>query len=141
MTEILVVEDNPADVRMVRLALEEAGDWQFRIEVADDGEKAIQYIQRTGVYNAANPPDLVILDLNLPKYPGVEVLKVIRETEATRDVSVAVLSSSPEDAIRGQFKNLDLKADCYFTKPADFDEYLALGRNILDCYRRRTSDS
>ena len=138
--EVLVVEDNPGDVRLVRYALAEADSWPVKLTVAEDGEKAINYLHQKGSFKLAERPDLVILDLNLPKCSGTEVLKVIRETEALKDIRVVILSSSPEDVIRNTVLNADVEPDCYFTKPPDFDEFLALGRKIRGCFEKRGCD-
>ncbi len=132
--EVLVVEDNPGDARIVRYALAEADAWPVKMTVAEDGEKAIHYLQGKGAYASALPPDLVILDLNLPKYSGTEVLKVIRESEALRRTRVFILSSSPEDVIRNTVHTAHVEADGYFTKPPDLDEFIGLGKKIRSCF-------
>jgi CheY-like chemotaxis protein len=132
--QVLVVEDNPGDARIVRYALAEADSWPVKLTVAEDGEKAIQYLLRKGAYASAPRPDLVILDLNLPKYPGTEVLKVIRENSALRHTQVFILSSSPEDVIRNTVHSARVEADGYFTKPPDLDEFIGLGKKIRHCF-------
>lgn len=127
-TRILIVEDNPADVRMIRYALEEEKDWSTETIVANDGEKAIDFLLRKGAFKTAPIPDLVILDLNLPKRDGTEVLHAIRTHEQTMKLPVIVLSSSPEDVILNTIRAAHLEATSYLTKPTDVDEFLALGR-------------
>jgi len=108
--------------------------WPVKLTVAEDGEKAIHYLLGKGVYACAPRPDLVILDLNLPKYSGTEVLKVIRESSALRHTRVFILSSSPEDVIRNTVHNARVEADGYFTKPPDLDEFIGLGKKIRRCF-------
>ena len=115
---MLIIEDNPVDVYMVQCALKEELHWRTETIVADDGEKAIEFI----------------LDLNLPKRDGVEVLQVIRTTNGLRSLPVVVLSSSPMDVIKSKFKKLNVNVNCYVTKPPDLDEFLALGKRFHSCY-------
>ena len=134
-TRILIVEDNPADVRMIRYALAEETDWYTKVEVATDGEKAIDFLLQRGPFEAVGIPDLVILDLNLPKRDGTEVLQLIRTTERICRLPVVVLSSSPEDVIQNTIRAAHLEANCYLTKPADAEEFLALGKEFRKCIR------
>ena len=120
---ILVVEDNPADVNLLKRALAEHGI-HFQIVVMSDGERAMKFVDRVHVEQIA-APKLIILDLNLPKRNGREVLEYIRAQGAWSDVPVTVLSSSAaaqdrEDAAR-------LGASQYIRKPLDFDEFIAIG--------------
>lgn len=137
---VLIVEDNPGDVRMLRYAFED-GMWPVETEVAEDGEKAIHYLERKGGFAQAKAPDLVILDLNLPKYNGAAVLQVIRASATLRSVPVIILSSSPHDVILGEILAAGVEADWYFTKPPGFEEFLALAKNIRNCYEESRSRS
>jgi DNA-binding response OmpR family regulator len=132
--QLLVVEDNPVDVRLLRYALDAEKTWKVQLSIAEDGEKAIS------VLLAGPRPELVILDLNLPKRSGTEVLNVIRHTNELKGLPVAILSSSPMDVIRGRVTDAHLEADWYFTKPMSIDEFVALGRQLHMCYEesRRT---
>lgn len=123
--KILLVEDNRADVRLVRMALHEA-NLACEIEVAGDGDEAFAYLQQEGKYAGRPKPDLVLLDLNLPRRDGRQVLRMIRETAALSDLAVVILSSSPKDVLKGE----PLRVDAFFTKPPTLDEYLALGAEI-----------
>lgn len=126
--KLLVIEDNPVDVRLLRYALDAEKTWNVQLSVADDGEKAIS------VLLAGPRPEFVILDLNLPKRSGTEVLNVIRHTDDLRSLPVAILSSSPMDVIRGKVTDAHLEADWYFTKPMSIDEFVALGKRLRVCY-------
>jgi len=131
---VLVVEDNPVDVRMIRLALREEKNWPTDIVVAHDGENAVQYLLRQGPYADVNKPDMLILDLNLPKRHGTEVLQIIRTNQELSDLPVVVLSSSPEDVIRDIVTRSRYTADLCLTKPINVNDYLALGSAFRKCY-------
>jgi CheY-like chemotaxis protein len=135
-TRVLIIEDNPVDVYMVQCALKEELHWRTETIVADDGEKAIELLLEHSSRPVRDWPDLVILDLNLPKRDGVEVLQIIRTTNGLRSLPVVVLSSSPMDVIKSKFKNLNVNANCYVTKPPDLDEFLALGKRFHSCYTK-----
>jgi CheY-like chemotaxis protein len=135
-TRVLIIEDNPIDAYMVQCALQEELDWTTETTVADDGEKAIELLLQHSSRPIRDGPDLVILDLNLPKRDGVEVLEVIRTTNGLRRLPVVVLSSSPTDVMKSRFNKVNLEANCYVTKPPDLDEFLALGKRIHSCYKK-----
>jgi two-component system, chemotaxis family, response regulator Rcp1 len=132
-TRLLIVEDNPVDVRLLRYALNHE-TWDVETTVADDGEKAITLLLDSSE-SASRKPDFIILDLNLPKRDGAEVLHVIRNDAALHDLPVAILSSSPMDVIRGRMARANVRADCYFTKPLDVDDFVALGHRLHMCYQ------
>ena len=131
-TRVLLVEDNPVDVRLIRFALREEKLWETETMVANDGERAIDFLLQNGNSNV----DLVILDLNLPKRDGTEVLQVIRSTHELSKLPVIVLSSSPEDVIKAKVRNANVEANCYFTKPVGAKEFLDLGQRLWTCYKR-----
>jgi len=116
---LLHVEDNIGDVRLVAEALKEAG-WVHQIVVACDGVAALDYLHRRGRYIDASRPDLILLDLNLPKKSGLEVLAEIKSDTRLVHIPVVVFttSSSPLDISRAY----GLHASCYVTKPADLDD-------------------
>lgn len=123
---LLMVEDNPADVLLAREAFAEAKA-DFVLTVAEDGEQALEYLFGTTL--PLHPlPDLVLLDLNLPRQSGNEVLTVIKTTESTRSIPVIIYTSSrlPSD-IRRVY---DLHANCMISKPRTLDEVRAVGRSI-----------
>lgn len=127
-TRVLVIEDNPVDVRLLRYALAHNEAWPTALTVAEDGEKALQMLREGPL------PDFVILDLNLPKVSGAEILQWIRAADFARGLPVAVVSSSPLDEIANRVNGARVKADCYFTKPMDVDSFLELGRRLAQCY-------
>lgn len=110
---------------MIKLALKRGGFSGDPI-VVEDGEPALALLRQISPYECEPLPDLVILDLNLKRVDGPEVLSYIRKTDGLRHLSVVVLSSSPEDVMRSKAAS----ADGYFEKPADVDEYFAVGKNI-----------
>lgn len=133
-TAILVVDDNPVDVRMIRTALAQDKTWPTTVTVADDGEKAVHYLLQQDPYDGVAKPDLLILDLNLPKQSGAEILRLIRTNANLSDLPVVILSSSPEDVIRDVVSKSTFTADLYLTKPANVKDYLALGSAFRKCY-------
>lgn len=120
---ILIVEDNRGDALLVEVALKEAG-LRFNLTHLADGEKAVEYLHQSG--QGSPPPDLVFLDLNLPKRNGWEVLQELRSIPAEPPVPVVILSSSssPEDQNRAQ----SLGVTKYICKPSTLDEFLAIGQ-------------
>lgn len=123
---VLIVEDNPGDVFLIEEALREH-DVDCELEVVDDGGKAREYFTRIE-RGAGRVPDLILLDLNLPKIPGLDVLRRIRHIPVCRNVPLIVVSSS--QAPRDRQEARALGADNYIRKPSLLDEYLALGRVI-----------
>ena len=125
--KILVVEDNPMDVRMIRYALQQQKTWATEIAVAEDGEQAIYYLNRQHSFAGATRPDLIVLDLNLPQRDGTEVLRVIRTTDNLRNLPVFVFSSLPEVVIEARVRAANLSADQYMKKPSEAKDFIALG--------------
>lgn len=136
-THILVAEDNPGDVRLIRLALSETSNWPVTISVARDGEQAVDMLEA----GELDCPDLVILDFNLPKRSGTYVLKRMRKSERLKSIPVIVLSSSPEYFLREKLHEAEMDATFYFTKPFDFDEFVRLGEQFRHCYDSRRAAS
>lgn len=122
---ILLVEDNPADVNMMQETLEES-DVALTLHVVNDGEKAMAFLNREGEFAAAPRPDLVLLDIGLPKKNGLEVLSEIKGDPALRRIPVIILTTSKaeEDIL----KSYDLHANSYITKPVHLDGFLQLVR-------------
>jgi two-component system, chemotaxis family, response regulator Rcp1 len=135
ITRVLIIEDNPMDAQMVEYALQEEQNWTTETMVADDGEKAIELLLEHG-RPMQQRPGLIILDLNLPKRDGTEVLQVIRTTDELRSLPVVVLSSSPMDVMKNKLHKANVEANCYLTKPTDLDEFLALGKQFRCCYEK-----
>lgn len=127
MIEILLVEDNPGDVRLTQEALKEA-KVSNRMNVVVDGEEALQYVRRQGRFNDAVRPDLILLDLNLPKKDGREVLTEIKSDPQLRSIPIVVLTTS--NAELDIMRAYDLHANCYITKPVDLDQFLHVVREI-----------
>ena len=125
--EILLVEDNPGDAR---LALEGLKECKIRnnLHVADDGVKAMAFLRRQGEYAKAARPDLILLDLNLPKKDGREVLREIKEDASLRLIPVVILTTSKaeEDIL----KSYSLHANCYVAKPLAFQQFIDVVRSI-----------
>ncbi len=122
---ILVVEDNPADVSLLREALAEA-HVRFELETLADGALAVEYVRVRG--GAAPVPDVIVLDLNLPRRSGLEVLREIRRCAGLASVPVAVLTSS--NALHDRRGAEALGADLFLRKPASFDEFARVGSAI-----------
>lgn len=121
--EILLVEDNPGDVRLVQEGLTEVVT-SYRLHVTMDGQEAVDFLQKSGGYSGVPSPDLVLLDLNLPKRSGHEVLAEIKRDPRTRRTPVIVLTSSKAE---GDVECVyDLNANCYVQKPSDLDGMLAM---------------
>ena len=125
--EILLVEDNPGDVRLTREALRE-GKVRNNLNVVGDGVEALAYLRRQGKYAGAVRPDLVLLDLNLPKKDGREVLAEVKEDPELRHIPVVVLTSSQaeQDIVRAY----DLHANCYVSKPVDLDQFITVVKSV-----------
>ncbi len=125
--EILLVEDNPGDARLVTEAFNEDRR-SDRITVVGDGMAAMEYLKKEGQYGEAPRPDIIFLDLNLPKMDGREVLQKIKSDKELRLIPVLILTtSSDEDDILHTYH---LHANCYLTKPIDFDRFVELVREI-----------
>lgn len=128
--EILLIEDNPDDVELTRLAFEEA-QVANRMVVARDGAEALDYLFARGAYAERNPaelPSIVLLDLNLPKLDGREVLQAIRAEPATRDLPVVVLTTSAEPFdVEASYA---LGVNSYIQKPVDFEQFVAAVRQV-----------
>ncbi len=124
---ILLVEDNPGDVRLTLEALREA-KVRNDVQVAADGVEAMEFLRRQGGHAEAPRPDLILLDLNLPRKDGREVLEEIKADEDLRRIPVIILTTSraEEDILR----SYDLHANCYITKPVNLDEFMDVVRGI-----------
>ena len=125
--EILLIEDNPGDVRLTQEALRD-GKIINRLSVVSDGVEALDFLRHKGGFAGAIRPDLILLDLNLPRKDGREVLAEIKEDPDLRRIPVVVITSSKseEDVLR----SYNLHANCYVTKPVDFQQFVAVVRSI-----------
>ena len=125
--EILLVEDNPGDYRLTQEALKE-GKVYNNLHWTQDGIEAIEFLKRRGKHAEAPRPDIVLLDLNLPKKDGREVLAEIKADPELRAIPVVILTTSKaeEDVLR----SYDLHANCYVTKPVDLDKFIVVVQSI-----------
>jgi chemotaxis family two-component system response regulator Rcp1 len=125
--EILLVEDNPSDVRLIQEAFKEV-KLRNRLSVVWDGEEGLSFLRQEGTYQDAPRPDLILLDLNLPKMDGRELLEQIKGCQELHRIPVVILTSSKaeEDIIR----SYDLHANCYITKPVDLDQFIRIVQSI-----------
>jgi len=127
--EILLVEDNPADVRLTFEAFKDSRIANH-ISVVSDGEEAMKFLRKEGEYANAEQPDLVLLDLNLPKKDGREVLSEIKSDKDLRAIPVIVLTTSAAD--KDVWKAYDAGVNSYITKPVNLDKFIGIVRSIED---------
>jgi CheY-like chemotaxis protein len=125
--EVLLVEDDPGDVLMTQEAFEEH-KVRNKLNVVSDGEEALSYLRREGPHADAPRPDLILLDLNLPRVDGRQVLQAIKEDPDLRRIPVVVLTTSQAD--EDILRSYSLHANAYVTKPVDFDSFIAVVRQI-----------
>jgi chemotaxis family two-component system response regulator Rcp1 len=125
--EVLLVEDSPGDVRLTQEALKDT-KVQIRLHVARDGTEAMAFLKREGKNAGAPRPDLILLDLNLPKKDGREVLQEIKESPAFKSIPVVILTTSLADA--DVVRSYMLHANCYITKPVDLKGFLTVVKAI-----------
>jgi len=119
--EILLVEDNPADVRLTTEALKES-PINTNLRTVEDGVEALAFLRKEGKYMDATTPDLILLDLNMPKKNGRDVLKEIKHDKSLKQIPVVVLTiSSAEEDIAKSYENL---VNCYVIKPLDLDQFV-----------------
>lgn len=126
---ILLVEDNPGDVRLTREALDEA-KVRNKISVVQDGVEALAFLYQEGEYANAPHPDLILLDLNLPRKDGREVLAEIKADEGLRRIPVVILTSS--EAEKDIVKAYDLHANAYISKPVELEQFIHVVKSIED---------
>jgi two-component system, chemotaxis family, response regulator Rcp1 len=125
--EILLVEDSPGDVRLTREAFKDA-KVHTNLHVALDGAEAMDFLNREGEHANAPRPDLILLDLNLPKKDGREVLEEIKQSPTLKSIPVVVLTTSASDA--DILRSYKLHANCYITKPVGLDGFLEVVKSI-----------
>lgn len=129
MVEILMVEDNPADIRLTKEAFKDAKVLN-NMHIASDGEEAIAFLRKAGAYAGAPRPDLILLDLNLPKKDGREVLAEIKEDADLRRIPVVVLTTSDDE--KDIFKAYDLHVNAYVKKPVDLNQFMKVVEAVED---------
>ena len=127
LTQILLVEDNAADIRLTREALREAKVLN-ELHVARDGVEALDFLHARGDFEGSVRPDLVILDLNLPRKDGKEVLADMKSDPSLRSIPVAVLTTSAAEI--DVLQSYDLGANCYLTKPVDLDQFMKVVQSV-----------
>ncbi len=125
--EILLVEDNPGDVRLTQEALKE-GKVLNKLHTVEDGIEALAFLNQEGSYADAPRPELILLDLNLPKKDGRDVLAEIKGNGDLKRIPVVVLTTSRSE--QDILKSYDLNANCYITKPVDLDQFISVVRSI-----------
>jgi len=125
--EILLVEDNPGDARLTQEALRE-GKIRNNLHHAKDGVEALAFLKREGIHAGAPTPDLILLDLNLPRMDGRQVLSEMKADPRLRVIPVVVLTTS--EAENDIVKSYQLHANCYITKPVDLEKFIAIVRAI-----------
>ena len=125
--DILLVEDNPGDIRLTREVLKE-GKIRNSLSIVMDGEEAISFLKKEGQYVGVSTPDIILLDLNLPKKDGREVLAEIKNDPVLKLIPVIVLTtSSAEQDVLNMYAH---HANCYITKPVDFNQFISVIRSI-----------
>jgi len=125
--EVLLVEDSPGDVRLTQEAFREAGT-RVNLHVAVDGVAAMDFLRREGVHDHAPRPDFILLDLNLPKMDGREVLACIKEDDDLKTIPTIILTTSADEA--DILKSYQLQANCYLNKPVQLDEFESVVKTI-----------
>ena len=125
--EILLVEDGLVDARVTMAALEKSGV-KHRLTLVRDGVEALDFLHRRGVFSRAPRPDLMLLDLHLPKKDGCEVLAEVRADADLHSIPVVILTASDDPQDKAQAENLQV--DCYLTKPVNFDQFLGAVKQL-----------
>jgi two-component system, chemotaxis family, response regulator Rcp1 len=125
--EILLVEDNPGDVRLMTETFRE-GKIRNRLSVVEDGVAALAFLRREGTYGSAPRPDLILLDLSLPRRSGQEVLAEIKQDPDLRRIPVVVITSSAAE--KDVVEAYDNYVNCYLTKPVDLEQFMAVVRSV-----------
>ena len=127
--DILLVEDNPGDVRLTIEAFKE-GKVRNKLHVVEDGMEAMAFLKKEGKYSDVPRPDLILLDLNMPKKSGREVLAEVKSDENLKKIPIVILTTSKaeEDVLR----SYDMHANCYITKPVDLDQFVRVIKTIKE---------
>ncbi len=125
--KILLIEDNPGDIRLTKEAFKE-GKSDIQLIAVTDGVKAIQYLNKEDPFSDATTPDIILLDLNLPKKDGRQVLQEVKSDLNLRRIPIIVLTTS--NAETDIIKSYNLHANCYINKPVDYDSFYTIIKNI-----------
>ena len=126
---ILLIEDNPGDIRLTKEAFKE-GKFNATLDYVMDGEDALKYLHKNDPYTNCPTPDLILLDLNLPRWDGKELLKTIKSDKNLCYIPVIILTTSIAE--KDIFESYSLHANCYLTKPFDFDDFFNIIQKIED---------
>jgi len=126
---VLLVEDNPGDVRLAEEALRESG-YAGRLSVARDGVEAVDFLTHAGIFANAERPDIILLDLNLPRMSGREVLERVKESESLRTIPIIILTTS--EAEHDIMNAYSAHANCFVTKPVDLDQFMGVLRSVME---------
>ncbi len=132
--DVLLVEDSPGDVRLTKEAFQEA-NFLVHMHVASDGVEAMDFLNQAGIYANVPRPDLILLDLNLPRMDGREVLARLKDDDSLKVIPTVILTTS--NAQVDIAKSYELQANCYLSKPAQLEEFEALVRSINDFWLTR----
>ncbi|HMQ48104.1 MAG TPA: response regulator [Saprospiraceae bacterium] len=132
---ILLIEDNPGDIRLTQEAFKE-GSTKVNLEVVTDGVEALRYLRKESNYMDKQSPDLILLDLNLPKKDGREILEEIKNDQSLRKIPIVVLTTS--NAGKDILNSYDLHANCYIKKPHDFDKFFDIIHKIEEFWLSTT---
>jgi chemotaxis family two-component system response regulator Rcp1 len=127
--QVLLVEDSPGDIRLTREAFRETNRF-IRLHVATDGVEAMSFLRREGIHSDAPRPDFILLDLNLPRMDGREVLFQIKHDDSLKMIPTIILSTSESEADIA--KSYELQANCYLSKPVQLDEFETMVKSIND---------
>nr|WKN38949.1 response regulator [Tunicatimonas sp. TK19036] len=127
--DVLLVEDSEADAVMVEESLQDS-KLKVNLQIVQDGIEALEYLNKRGRYEGVGTPDIIILDLNLPRKDGREVLEEIKEDKQLRFIPVVVLTTSSDEA--DIYRSYNLHANCYITKPLDFEQFAKIVASIED---------
>ncbi len=125
--DILLVEDNPGDARLTQEVLKDS-KVKNTLHIVTDGVEAMDFLYRRGSFQAAPRPDIILLDLNLPRMDGREVLHAIKDEESLRRIPIVVMTTSDDD--HDILQAYDLYANCYITKPVDFQRFIEIVKTI-----------
>ncbi|MDP8980079.1 MAG: response regulator [Acidobacteriota bacterium] len=131
---ILIAEDNKSDVFLIQRALKTSG-LEAHIHIADDGEKVIRFLEQADADATAPCPDLILLDINMPRYRGADILRRLRASSRCSDALVLVVTSS--DSARDREEMNALGANGYFRKPSEFSEFMSLGQMVRNLLERK----
>ena len=129
LMNILLVEDNPGDVRLTQEALREQGIFHH-LSIVSNGEDALNFLEKKAAYEGVEVPDIILLDLNIPRKNGKEVLREIKNNDAWKMIPVVVLTTS--DAEQDILASYQLHANCFISKPVDIDQFIEVIKSIED---------